>query len=259
MGILNVTPDSFFDGGKYLSERQILSQVEEIESQGATFIDIGGYSSRPGAADVSETEEISRVLPAIKLINKNFPSLIISVDTFRSKVAEVAVKEGASIINDISGGTLDTKMFEIVAAFNVPYILMHMKGTPQTMLREAKYENLLKEIIDYFHAKVHQLHSLGVKDIILDPGFGFAKTREHNFKLLNDLNLLYILGKPILVGLSRKSMVWKTLDIEPKDALNGTTSLNTIALINGASILRVHDVKEAAQAVKLVKALKDNL
>lgn len=258
MGILNVTPDSFYDGGRYATEKQILDRVEDMVTNGAAFIDIGGYSSRPGAADIGEDEEIKRVIPAIHLIRKNFPSVIISIDTFRSSVARTAVEEGASIINDISGGSLDSTMFETVAELNIPYILMHMKGTPQTMNSQANYTNLLQEITDYFHSRIHQLHKLGVKDIIIDPGFGFAKTREHNFQLLNDLNLLHIFEKPLLVGLSRKSMVWKTLGIPSEDALNGTTVLNTIAALKGAHILRVHDVKEASQVLKLVKAYKEN-
>jgi dihydropteroate synthase len=255
MGILNVTPDSFFDGGRYQSEKEILVKVENMAEHQAIFIDVGGYSSRPGAQDISPKEELERIIPVIRRIKQEFPQLVISVDTFRSAVVMAAVAEGASMINDISGGGLDPEMYSTIAELNIPYVLMHMKGTPQTMTKEATYDNVLKEVIDYFHARVHQLQCLGVKDIVIDPGFGFAKTREHNFQLLKDLNLFGILGKPILVGLSRKSMVWKTLGIDPEDALNGTTVLNTIALLNGANILRVHDVKEAAQIIKLATAL----
>ncbi len=255
MGILNVTPDSFYDGGKFTGESAILKQVERMHTEGATFIDIGGYSSRPNAIDITEEEEKKRVLPAIEAIAKNFPEIIIAVDTFRSTIAKSSIEAGASMINDISGGSLDKKMPEVVAALQVPYILMHMLGTPQTMNTMTNYENLLKEIIDYFHQKINRLQLLGVKDLIIDPGFGFAKTIDQNFELLQKLDYLNILEKPILVGLSRKSTIWKTLSIKPEDALNGTTSLNTIALLKGASILRVHDVKEAVEVVKLIKAL----
>jgi dihydropteroate synthase len=256
MAILNVTPDSFYDGGRHQTEGDILKRAEKSVTEGAAFIDVGGYSSRPGAQDISEAEELKRVLPAIKKIRSEFPCLVISVDTFRSNVAKEAVLEGADLINDISGGALDAAMYETVASLGVPYILMHMKGTPQNMAGQASYQNIIQELTGYFHPRVHQLQQLGIKDIIVDPGFGFAKTREHNFKLLNQLELLAVLNKPLLIGLSRKSMVWKTLNITPEEALNGSTALNTIALLKGASILRVHDVKEAAQVVKLVKALQ---
>jgi dihydropteroate synthase len=255
MGILNVTPDSFYDGGKFIGESPILKQVERMLSEGATFIDIGGYSSRPNAIDITEEEEKNRVLPAIEAVVKNFPECIIAVDTFRSAIAKLSIEAGAFMINDISGGSLDTKMHQVVAALQVPYIMMHMQGTPQTMVTLTNYENLPKEVIDYFHQKISALQSLGVKDIIIDPGFGFAKTIEQNFELLQKLDYLNILEKPILVGLSRKSTIWKTLSIRPEEALNGTTSLNTVALLKGASILRVHDVKEAVEVVKLIKAL----
>jgi dihydropteroate synthase len=253
MGILNVTPDSFYDGQRFTDEKSILKQVEKMITEGADFIDVGGHSTRPGAEDISEEEELSRVLPAVKLVAKNFPDAIVSVDTFRSSVAQQAVDAGAFLINDISGGNFDSKMFETIASLRVPYILMHMKGTPQTMMKEAVYENLLKEIIDYFHQKIYHLHSLGVKDIIIDPGFGFAKTVEQNFELLNKLEHFQILEKPIMVGLSRKSMIWRTLKTNPEGALNGTTVLNTIALMKGALILRVHDVKEAKETMQLVQ------
>ncbi|MBX9853493.1 MAG: dihydropteroate synthase [Cytophagaceae bacterium] len=255
MGILNVTPDSFYDGGKYQSEDMILKKVEKMVAEGVSIIDIGGYSSRPGAKDISEKEEISRIVPAIELIKKRFPASIISIDTFRAQVAASAVDNGADIINDISGGGLDENMFTVVSRLKVPYILMHMKGNPQTMNAHAHYENMLAEITDYFQQKIIQLNHLGVYDIIIDPGFGFAKTVEQNFILLRNLNYLKILNLPILVGVSRKSMVYKTLNADVSETLNGTTILNTMALLNGANILRVHDVKESIEAVKLFKAV----
>jgi dihydropteroate synthase len=258
MGILNITPDSFFDGGRLTSEVAILNHTEKMLAEGATLIDVGGYSSRPGADDVSVQEELNRVLPAIRAIKNRFHDVIISIDTFRSTVARAAIEEGASLINDISGGELDAAMFKTVAELKVPYILMHMRGNPQNMTQHVSYKNLLKEMIDFFQKKINQLHETGIKDIIVDPGFGFAKTREQNFELLNQLELLQILGKPLLAGLSRKSMVWKTLNISADEALNGTTSLNTLALQKGASILRVHDVKEAQQVVQLFKALRQS-
>ncbi|MEK6782032.1 MAG: dihydropteroate synthase [Bacteroidota bacterium] len=258
MGILNITPDSFYDGGKFVGDSEILMQVEKMLKEGATFIDIGGYSSRPGAKDISEEEEKSRVLPVIESVHKNFPASIISVDSFRSSIAKLAVEAGAVMINDISGGSLDDKMLQVAAFLQVPYILMHMQGTPQTMSTLTNYENLLKEMIDYFHQKIHMCQALGVKDIIIDPGFGFAKTIDQNFELLRKLEYLKILQKPVLVGLSRKSTICKTLSIRPEEALNGTTALNTVALLKGASILRVHDVKEAMEVVKLIKGLSNS-
>ena len=255
MGILNVTPDSFYDGGKFTEETAVLKQVEKMIMEGATFIDIGGYSSRPGAKDISEEEEKIRVLPVIESVQRKFPESIITIDTFRSAIAKLSVEAGACAVNDISGGSLDKKMLEVVAALQVPYILMHMQGTPQTMSTETNNENLLKEMIDSFHHKIQLFHAAGVKDIIIDPGFGFSKTIDQNFELLKKLQYLHLLEKPILVGLSRKSTIWKTLSIRPEEALNGTTSLNTVALLKGASILRVHDVKEAVEVVKLIKAL----
>ncbi|MCB0492907.1 MAG: dihydropteroate synthase [Cyclobacteriaceae bacterium] len=256
MGILNITPDSFFDGGKYKDEKSILQLVEKMITDGADFIDVGGYSSRPGAKDVTQEEELERVLSVIKVIVKNFPESILSIDTFRSEVARQAIEEGALMVNDISGGALDNKMFDLIARHHIPYILMHMKGTPQTMKSMAEYENLISEMLDYFHPRLHQLHQMGVADIMIDPGFGFAKTIAHNFELLKQLELLKILNKPLVIGLSRKSMIWKTLDTNPENALNGTTVLNTIALLKGASILRIHDVKEAVEAVKLTNFVK---
>jgi dihydropteroate synthase len=258
MGILNITPDSFYDGGNFNSEPAILKQAAKMLSEGATFIDVGGYSSRPGASDISPAEEIKRVVPAINHVIKEFPEAIISIDTFRSEVARAACDHGASIINDISGGSQDKLMFKTVAALDVPYILMHMRGTPETMARDTVYQNLLREIFDYFHPRLHELQQHGVKDIIIDPGFGFAKTREQNFELLGHLDMFHIFSKPVLCGLSRKSMVWKTLNITPDDALNGTTSLNTIALLKGASILRVHDVKQAKEVVDLCLAMNEH-
>ena len=255
MGILNVTPDSFYDGGRLKSVEDALLQCDKMLLEGADFIDVGGYSTRPNAADISEKEELGRVLPVIQKIVKRFPETVISIDTFRSSVAKIAVEEGAAIINDISGGNLDGDMFKTVASLNVPYILMHSRGTPQTMKSLAQYDNLLKDIVTDLSKKINLLHALGVKDIIIDPGFGFAKSIEQNFELLAYLDYLKILDKPILVGVSRKSMIWKTLGVKPDDALNGTTSLNTIALLKGATILRVHDVKEGVECVKLLSLL----
>lgn len=254
MGILNVTPDSFYDGGRYDSASSILSQTEKMMNQGATFIDVGGYSSRPGAEEINIDEEIRRVSTAINLIAKNFPEAVISIDTFRSQVAHAAVQEGAHMINDISGGAQDSEMMDVVSTLQVPYVVMHMRGDPKTMIQLSNYENLIKDVIDYFHPKIQQLQNVGIKDIIVDPGFGFAKTIEQNFKLLNALHDFRILNKPILVGISRKSMIWKTLSTNPDDALNGTTCLNTLALLKGANILRVHDVHEAMEVCKLISA-----
>ncbi|MEQ1586302.1 MAG: dihydropteroate synthase [Cyclobacteriaceae bacterium] len=252
MGILNVTPDSFYDGSRYNQGSTFLLQVEKMIHEGADFIDVGGYSSRPGAVNITEEEELTRVVPVIQAIKKEFPTVILSIDTFRSQIANVAVNEGAELVNDISAGQLDPKMFETVAALQVPYIAMHMRGTPQTMNQLTQYENLVKEVLDYFHQKIHELIAAGVKDVIIDPGFGFAKTVTQNFELLKNLNQFQVLERPLLVGLSRKSMIWRTLEITPDDSLNGTSVLNTIALIKGASILRVHDVKEAREVITLV-------
>lgn len=255
MGILNVTPDSFFDGGRYASDKNILTHVESMLAEGAAFIDIGGYSTRPGAPEVPADEEILRVIPAIDSIVKEFPSARISVDTFRASTAIAAVEAGAVLVNDVSGGELDEKMFETLARLQVPYVLMHMRGTPQTMTSQTSYHNVIKDIQDYFHKKIHALTRSGVNDVIVDPGFGFAKTREQNFEILKNMSVFKQLGRPILAGLSRKSLIWKTLGISANDALNGTTSLNTIALQNGASILRVHDVREAKEVVDLYTAM----
>jgi dihydropteroate synthase len=255
MGILNITPDSFFDGGNYKNEIDILNQVEKMLIDGATFIDVGAYSSRPSAAHISENEELERILPVINLLIKNFPEIIISIDTFRSKIAKETVNAGAAIINDISGGNMDDKMFETVAKLQVPYILMHMLGTPQNMQKNPTYKNVTHELISFFADKIHQLHQLKLNDVLIDVGFGFGKTIDHNFELLKNLSLFKSLDAPILAGVSRKSMLYKTLDISAKEALNATTSANTIALLNGANILRVHDVKEAVEAVKIVNQL----
>ena len=259
MGILNITPDSFYDGGRYNSDKKILDHVEKMIIDGAIFIDIGAYSSRPGGVDIDENEELKRIIPAIELVNKKFPEIIISIDTFRSKVAEACLNSGAAIINDISGSQLDEKMIETVAKYNVPYIIMHMKGNPQNMLDKNNYDDMLQEMIKYFSKKINQAISYKINDIIIDPGFGFAKNIKQNYDLLNHLDLLKILDKPIMVGISRKSMIYKSLDSTPEEALNGTTVLNTVALIKGASILRVHDVKEANECIKLIGSLNKQL
>tara|TARA_R110000823_G_scaffold311718_2_gene437649 strand:+ start:55128 stop:55904 length:777 start_codon:yes stop_codon:yes gene_type:complete len=251
MGIINVTPDSFYDGGKTFSEKEILKQAERMLSEVATFLDVGGYSTRPGAEDISETEEIRRVVESVESMLKRFPEALISVDTFRSEVAKKAVETGAAIVNDVSGGTLDGEMYKTVAKLNVPYILMHMRGTPKTMAKLTDYKNVTVEVLKNLSEKIAMARAEGINDIIADPGFGFAKTREQSFQLLNNLELFQNLKVPILAGISRKSMIYKTLETSSDNALNGTTSLNTIALLKGASILRVHDVKEAVECVKL--------
>ena len=255
MGVLNITPDSFYDGGKYKNESEILNQVEKMLLDGATFIDVGAYSSRPGAQHISEEEELKRSIPVIRLLMQNFPEIIISIDTFRSKVAKETIHAGAALINDISGGKMDSQMFATVANLQVPYILMHMLGTPQNMQQNPVYTDVTKEIISFFAAQIHQLHRLKLNDVLIDVGFGFGKTIDHNFELLKNLALFKSLEVPVLAGISRKSMLYKTLDISAKEALNATTSANTIALLNGASILRVHDVKEAVEAVKIVQKI----
>lgn len=254
MGILNVTPNSFFDGGKYNNEQEILSQIEKMLSDGADFIDLGAYSSKPSAEFVSEKEECNRILPVVKLLLAHFPKTILSIDTFRSEVAKVCVENGAAIINDISAGVLDEKMIETVAHLKVPYIMMHMRGNPKTMQSLTDYENITKEMLFYFSEKIALARSFGINDIIVDPGFGFAKTTAQNFEVLQKMELFQMLGLPVLAGISRKSMVYKTLGNAAAEALNGTTVLNTIALTKGAKILRVHDVKEAVETVKLFQA-----
>jgi len=255
MGILNITPDSFYDGGRYNSDKKILNHVEKMIDDGATFIDIGAYSSRPGGIEIDENEELRRIIPSLELVKKKFPKIIISIDTFRSKVAEACLNSGAAIINDISGSELDKKMFEIIAKYNVPYIIMHMKGNPQNMMDKTNYDDMIQEIIKYFSNKINKAISYKINDIIIDPGFGFAKNIKQNYDLLNHLDLLKILEKPIMVGISRKSMIYKLLDSTAEEALNGTTVLNTVALIKGASILRVHDVKEANECINLIRSL----
>jgi dihydropteroate synthase len=254
MGILNITPDSFFAGSRIPLEKTV-EIAQKMLADGATFLDIGGYSTRPGAADISPTEEADRVLPVIEAIIKSFPDALISVDTFRASIARQTVESGAAIINDVSGGTLDQAMFETVASLDVPYVLMHMRGTPATMQSMTTYQNLVTDVIDELAVRLTELRALGQKDIILDPGFGFAKTPAQNFLLLNQLESFGLFDEPLLVGLSRKSTIWKTLGISANEALNGTTVLNTIALTKGASILRVHDVREAVETVKLTKEL----
>tara|TARA_R110000796_G_scaffold67449_5_gene154826 strand:- start:83252 stop:84085 length:834 start_codon:yes stop_codon:yes gene_type:complete len=256
MGILNVTPDSFFDGGRYKNTTSIINQVTEMITDGATFIDLGAYSSRPGADYVSEEEELKRVIPIVNLLINEFPEILISIDTFRSKVAEEAIYNGVAIINDISAGNLDLKMLDVIAKHQVPYIMMHMKGTPQTMQQHTDYKDLLTDILYYFSEKIADSHSKGIHDIIIDPGFGFAKTLEQNYELMQKLELFKTIKAPLLVGISRKSMIYKLLQTDAKNALNGTTILNTISLLKGANILRVHDVKEAFECVQLTKQLK---
>jgi dihydropteroate synthase len=253
MGIINVTPDSFYSGSRKTSEDAVLAQAEKMMNEGATFLDIGGQSTRPGSEDIGIEGELLRVVPAIEAINRRFPESIISVDTFYAKVVSEAVKVGASIVNDISSGTLDNQTIPTVAALNVPYIAMHMKGTPTTMQQYATYEDVTLEVLDFFIRKIDECREAGIKDIIADVGFGFAKTIAQNFTLLKNLSVFKILEKPLLVGLSRKATVYKTLGTTPEEALNGTTVLNTIALLNGARILRVHDVKEAIEAIRLVR------
>jgi dihydropteroate synthase len=258
MGILNITPDSFFDGGKYGDEKGILAHTQKMLQEGAAMIDIGAQSTRPKAVLISAEEEWKRLQPVLKSLRKEFPEAIFSVDTFYSTVAERAVGEGADFINDTSGGTIDEKMFSTIAKLNVPYVLMHIQGTPQTMQQNPHYENVTKEVMDFFVERIQKLTSLGVNDIIIDVGFGFGKNIEHNYELLNHLDLFRMFEKPVLVGLSRKSMVNKVLGVKAEDALNGTSVLNTIALMKGANILRVHDVREATEAIRLTQMIDVN-
>ena len=251
MGILNVTPNSFFDGGKYSDAEAILFQVEKMLQEGANFIDVGGYSSKPNAEFVSEQEELNRVLPIVQLILNRFPETLLSIDTFRSSVAKACLENGAAMINDISAGKLDDKMLETIANFQVPYCMMHLRGTPETMQTLTNYDAIVKEMLFYFSDRVAAARALGINDLIIDPGFGFAKTTEQNFEVLQKLELFQTFELPILVGFSRKSMIYKTLNSNASEALNGTTVLNTLALAKGAKILRVHDVKEAVECVKL--------
>lgn len=260
MGILNVTPDSFYSGSRKQTEEDIRNRVKQIIDEGGQMIDIGAYSSRQGADDVSTQEEMARLRHGMKIVNEMAPDMPVSVDTFRADVAKMCVEElGVGIINDISGGELDKRMFETVAKLGVPYILMHMKGTPQTMQQAPHYDDLMKEIMLYFAEKIQKLRDLGQKDIILDPGYGFAKTIEHNYELLGHQEMLHVFELPLLVGISRKSMIFRLLGSSPEESLNGTSVLNTIALQKGASILRVHDVKECVEVVKIVKMMENNL
>lgn len=258
MGILNITPDSFYDGGKYKSDSDFLTQVEIMLADGATFIDIGAYSSKPGADHISEKEELDRLIPVLNAVCSKFDNINISVDTFRSNVAKHAIDHGAAIINDISAGRADKKMLETIRAFQVPYIMMHMRGTPQNMSSKTKYDNLLFDIVKELSEQVHLAKKTGINDLIVDPGIGFAKDINQNFKILKHLDYFDIFELPILLGVSRKSMIYKTLNCTSERALNGTSALNSIGLAKGASILRVHDVKEAIECVKLFDSLESN-
>lgn len=251
MGILNLTPNSFFDGGKYTNETEIIAQVQKMLSEGATFIDIGAFSSKPNAEFVSVEEEMARIVSIVDLLVQRFPNILISIDTFRSQVAEACIQKGAALINDISAGKLDDAMLGVVAKYNLPYIMMHMRGTPQTMSTLTQYEDVVKEVLLYFSERIAVARSLGVNDLIVDPGFGFAKTLEQNYEVLQKMELFQQLKLPVLVGISRKSMIYKTLNNNASESLNGTTTLNTISLLKGANILRVHDVKEAVECVTL--------
>ncbi|HNW91004.1 MAG TPA: dihydropteroate synthase [Bacteroidales bacterium] len=252
MGILNITPDSFFDGDRYTVEPAWLKHTEKMLAEGADIIDVGCISTRPGAKAIDENEEIRKTITVLSSLIKNFPEIIISVDTYRAKVANEAVNAGAAIINDISGGMMDLQMYQTIARLNIPYILMHIQGTPETMQQNPSYQDVTKEIINFFSDKTNQLRLMGINDIIIDPGFGFGKTQEHNFQLLREMHLFKFVQHPLLIGISRKSMIWKRLNSSPEEALNGTTVLNTIALLKKADILRVHDVKEAKECLKLI-------
>lgn len=258
MGILNITPDSFYKGSRFNSDDEILRTAVRMIEEGADILDIGGYSSRPGATDVTQKEERKRVIRAIKLVNRELPEVVISIDTFRADIAREAVMDcGARMINDISGGDADSEMFSVVEKLNVPYILMHMKGNPRTMQVNLVYDDIVADILKWFGEKIFRLQSAGVKDLIIDPGFGFGKTVIHNFELLRRLGDFSVAGLPVLIGVSRKSMIWKTLNITADEALNGTTVLNAIAIVNGADILRVHDVKEAVQTIRLMQKIRN--
>ena len=256
MGILNVTPNSFYDGGKHKEINSIIHQVDKMLSEGADFIDIGAYSSKPSAEFVSEEEEIKRLVPIVKSLVETFPNIVLSVDTFRAQVAKASVENGVAMVNDIAAGLLDDKMLETVAELKVLYIMMHMRGNPQTMQSLTDYNDIVKEMIFYFSERIQKARSFGISDIVIDPGFGFAKTLEQNYEVLHKMELFEMLELPILVGVSRKSMIYKVLENSPQEALNGTSVLNTIALQKGAKILRVHDVKEAVECIKLVSKLK---
>lgn len=258
MGILNITPDSFFDGGKYKTDADFLKQTEKMLTEGAAIIDVGAYSSRPNAVFVSEAEEIERLTPIVALLVKQFPDIILSVDTFRAEVAKAAIENGAAIINDIAAGLLDDNMLNVIAETKVPYIMMHMRGTPQTKATLTHYDDIVKEMIFYFSERIAAARNLGINDIIIDPGFGFAKTLEQNYEVLQKLELFQMLEVPLLSAVSRKSMIYKLLETSPQEALNGTTFLNTVSLMKGAKILRVHDVKEAVECVKLFEVLQQS-
>lgn len=259
MGILNVTPDSFYDGGSYQSEAKIIGRIHQIVEEGGRIIDVGAYSSRPGAAAVSEKEEIGRLMPAVELIRKYYPHIPVSIDTFRAKVAkEVNTCMGTVIVNDISGGTMDETMFDYVSQAGIPYVMMHIQGTPETMQKNPEYADVVKEVGQFFRERIARLEATGFRQIILDPGFGFGKTLQHNYELLDGMETYKSFGYPLLAGISRKSMIYKLLGGTPADALNGTTVLNTISLLKGADILRVHDVKEAVEAVKIVGAMRES-
>ena len=254
MGILNLTPDSFYDGGRNKSKARILKKVERMLEEGATFIDIGGYSSRPGASDVEESEEAKRVLPIVEALLAEFPEILISIDTFRSTIVIESVARGACMVNDISGGNLDPRMFETISKLQIPYILMHMPGNPKTMQKNTHYENLILDITYYFSKKISELRALNVNDVIIDVGFGFGKTLQQNYELLKNLEHFKFLNVPILSGISRKSMLYKVLNTTPQETLNATTVANTLAVLNGSDILRVHDVREAVETLKILEA-----
>lgn len=256
MGIINTTPDSFYSESRQENLDTVLAKAEIMIEEGATILDVGGQSTRPGSEKLTEEEEIKRVIDPIAAINKSFPEIVISIDTYYSNVAKMAVEAGASVVNDISAGSIDSKMIRTVAALKVPYVLMHMQGTPQTMQQQPMYENVTREVLDFLIKKVNDLHHSGITDIIVDPGFGFGKTIAHNFELLRNLPVFKMLNCPLLLGISRKSTIYKTLETTTEKSLNGTTVLHTIGLLNGASILRVHDVREAMEAIKLVDAYK---
>lgn len=258
MGVLNLTPDSFFSGSRMDSVQAVVDCAGKMLEEGASIIDVGGQSTRPGSEVVSAKEELERISEGIEALCRHFPEIIISADTYHSEVARGAVSAGASIINDISGGEMDENMLTTVGELNVPFICMHMQGTPQTMQLNPHYENVVREVLDYFIKKVEQCRKADIRDVIIDPGFGFGKHPEHNYRLLKNLNVFQMLERPVLAGLSRKSMIYKLLKITPEEALNGTTALNTIALMNGAAILRVHDVKEAMEVIKLTEFLKNS-
>ena len=255
MGIINITPDSFYSGSRSNTEKEILKTAERMLKEGADFLDLGAYSSRPGADDIPVEEELKRMLPAVEAILKEYPEALLSIDTFRARVAEESIKAGAAMINDISAGNLDKNMLKIIAKYQVPYIMMHMKGTPQNMKDLNQYDDLLHDVLFYFSGRIKAARERGINDIIIDPGFGFAKNIEQNYELLSKLELFQNLELPLLVGVSRKSMIWKKLNISADEALNGTTVLNTAALLKGANILRVHDVKEAMESIKLTREL----